>query len=149
MSKITSGVFPVHTNQFSIGTKGAASEEADILPIAEMSTFSLSIDGTVEEWTPFETEGWIKRLLTGKSLTISLSGKRCIGDAGNDYVSDSMMGMGQECSTVFKWVLPNGATLKFECVLNVKNNGGGDSTNVGPLEFDVMSSGKPVFTPAS
>lgn len=149
MSKITSGVFPVHTNKFLIGTKGAASEEADILPIAEMSTFSLSIDGTVEEWTPFETEGWIKRLLTGKSLTVSLSGKRCIGDAGNDYVSDSMMGMGQECSTVFQWVLPNGATLKFECVLNVKNNGGGDSTNVGPLEFDVMSSGKPVFTPAS
>ena len=33
-------------------------------------------------------------------------------------------------------------------VIDVKNNAGGDATNVGALEFDVISNGKPTVTPA-
>ena len=39
---------------------------------------------SVEEWTPMDTEGWGRRLTTGKMFTISSSGKRNIGDSGND-----------------------------------------------------------------
>ena len=45
-----------------------------------METFTVAIDNGVEEWTPMDTEGWRKRLLTAKSITITLNGKRCIGD---------------------------------------------------------------------
>lgn len=55
--------------------------------VKEMETFSVSMDGNVEEWTPMDTEGWGRRLTTGKMFTISLSGKRNIGDSGNDYVA--------------------------------------------------------------
>ena len=34
--------------------------------IAEMENFSVSIDGNVEEWSPMEQEGWLKRMVTGK-----------------------------------------------------------------------------------
>ena len=34
-------------------------------------------------------------------------------------------------------------------MVNVTNPGGGDSVSVDGLEFDVMSSGKPTFTPAA
>ncbi len=37
----------------------------------------------------------------------------------------------------------------MEAVINVTAIGGGDSTNVAVLEFDVMSHGKPTYTPAS
>ena len=33
-------------------------------------------------------------------------------------------------------------------VFDVKNMGAGDSTNVAPLEFDVISNGKPTVTPS-
>ena len=44
---------------------------------------------------------------------------------------------------------PDGTTVDFEgCIFDIKNCGAGDSTNVGPLEFDVVANGKPTVTPA-
>ena len=43
---------------------------------------------------------------------------------------------------------PEGAKLEFNCVINVTNVGGGDSTNVAPLEFEAKAHGKPTFTPS-
>lgn len=142
------GVYPVFQNKFKVGSKGLASSESDMVLIAEMETFEVSIDGNIVEWSPMEAEGWMKRLVTGKALTVTLSGKRCLGDAGNDYVADSAWGTGESCSTKFEWELPSGATLAFDCVLNVTNPGGGESRDVAGLEFEAQSSGKPVFTPA-
>ena len=93
--------------------------------------------------------GWLKRMVTGKALTISLSGKRCIGDPGNDFVEASAWGTGSDCEAHFEWEFPSGAKLAFPCVLSVTNPGGGESRNVAGLEFDVMSNGKPTFTPAA
>ena len=137
------GVYPVFENKFKIKVN------SEFVTIAEMESFSVSIDGQVQEWTPFETDGWMKRLMTGKALTISPKGKRCVGDAGNDYVADLAFKTGTDCNSAFQWEFPSGATLEFECVINVTNPGGGDSINVDGLEFDAMSSGKPTFTPAA
>ena len=146
----TTGVFPVHENKFKIGKKGKASTTpTDMVPIAEMESFSVSIDGNTEEWSPMEAEGWLKRMVTGKALTISLSGKRCIGDAGNDYVAESAWAVGANCESKFEWEFPSGAKLAFDCVISVTNPGGGESRNVSGLEFDILSNGKPVYTPAT
>lgn len=147
---IKTGVYPVFNNKFKIGKTGRSSEEADMVTIAEVESFSVSIDGTVEEWTPMDAEGWVKRMTTGKGLTISLSGKRYLGDPGNDYIATCAWKTGVDCDSKFEWEFPNGAKLTFDCVINVTTPGGGDSTNVEALEFDVMSHGKPTYTaPAS
>lgn len=144
------GVYPVYKNVFKIGTKGLASAlPADMVVIADIETFSPSIDGTVEEWTPMNTEGWVRALMTGKKLTISLSGKRNEGDAGNDYVAGLAWKDGLNCSTKAEWTFPSGAKLSFNCVVNVTTPGGGDSTNVDGLEFELICDGKPTFTPAT
>lgn len=148
MATSPSGVFPVFNNKFKIGTAGRSSTEDQMATIMEMESFSVSIDGNVEEWTPMDSEGWTKRLTTGKGLTISLSGKRYIGDEGNDYVASCAWKTGQDCDSKFEWEFPDGAKLAFDCVLSVSNVNGGDSTNVGALEFDVMSHGKPTYTAA-
>lgn len=144
------GVYPVFNNKFKIGTKGLASQDGtDMKPIADLETFSPSFDNTVEEWTPMDQEGWIRRLMTGKGFSIDLSGKRNVGDEGNDYVADLVFKTGQEVETKFEWEFPSGAKVTFNCIVNVSNVGGGDSTNVGALEFTVMSNGKPTYTPAA
>ena len=49
-----------------------------------------------------------------------------------------------------QWTFPDGTVVKFtKSVINVKNVGSGDSTAVAPLEFDIMSNGKPEITPAA
>ena len=139
------GVYPCYENQFKIG---AAADSATA--IADMETFGVSFDNGVEEWTPFDTEGWVRRLMTGKGITISVNGKRNIGDTGNDYIAGLMMKNGRDAEAYFEWMFPDGSKIAFEnAVINVKNIGAGDSTGVGPLEFDVMSNGKPTITPAA
>ncbi|MFQ9247538.1 MAG: phage tail tube protein [Clostridium paraputrificum] len=143
-----SGVFPVYNLIFKIGTKGKASAEEDMVSIAQMETFSFSIDGTVEEWTTMSEAGWSNSLMTGKKFTIGLNGKRCVGDKGNDYVAAIAWKDGLDCSTKGEIEFPDGSKLAFNCVINVKNIGGADSTNVAPLEFEMIGDGKPTLTPA-
>ena len=145
MPKITSGVYPVFNNEFKIGTKGVESTSEQMVTIADLETFSVSIDNNIEEWTPMTTEGWIRRLQTGKGFSISLNGKRNIGDAGNDYVASKMFATGRDVETKFEWTMPSGLKVEFDCVLNI-SSAGGDSTNVDVLEFEVMSNGKPTVT---
>lgn len=143
------GVFPVYDNVFKISTTGRSGEAAAMVSIAQMESFSVSIDGNVEEWKPMEAEGWTNRMTTGKALTISLAGKLCPSDPGNAYVAGLAWKSGTDCDTKFEWDFPNGDKLTFNCVVSVTAIGGGDSTNVAALEFDVMSHGKPTYTPAS
>ena len=125
------GVYPCYKNQFQVGDakEGATS-------IADM-----------EEWYPFDTEGWARRLATAKSITISVSGKRNIGDTGNDYVFNKTFKNGRDAEGYFGWTFPDGTIISWDAaVYNITNTGAGKSTEVGPLEFDVMSNGKPTIT---
>lgn len=143
------GVFPVYNITFKIGKKGTDSADADMVPIEDMESFGLSIDGNVENWTPMTTAGWQRALMTGKSFSFDMKGKRSVGDPGNDYVASTAWKDGIDCSTKGEVVFPDGSKLAFDCVLNVTNPGGGDSTNVAPLEFTMQGDGKPTYTPAS
>ena len=138
------GVYPVYENQFQVG----ASKEA-LTEIADMESFSVSLDNGVEEWNPLDQKGWVRRLMTSKSVTISISGKRNFGDAGNDYIAGKALKNGRDAEGCLQWTFPDGAVLLFEdAVINVTNWGAGDSTAVIPLEFDIMSNGKPTYTEA-
>lgn len=142
MTAVSSGVFPVHNHVFEIGA-----DAENLNSIANLETANVTFDNGVEEWHPFEGEGWVSRLLTSKSVTAEFSGKRTIGDTGQEFVVAKKMVTGQLANGVLKWTFPSGSTLVIPGVISVTNDGGGDSTNVAPLEFSVMSNGKPTFTP--
>ena len=143
-----SGVYPCYENQFKINTSSTGT--ASYAAIADCETFSVSFDNGVEEWTPFDSEGWIRRLLTAKAVTISVTAKRNVGDTGNDFVSGLAWKNGRDAEAGFQWTFPDGTVVTLDgAVINVTNIGAGDSTAVAPLEFEVMSNGKPTVTPAS
>lgn len=137
-------VYPVFRNVFKIATESGSSS---LVTIKDLETFEVSIDGTVEEWTPMDMEGWMRRLMTGKSLSISFSGKRSVGDPGNDYIAEAAFKTGADATTQFEWTMVSGTKLSGDVVINVTKPGGGDSTNVDGLEFELMLDGKPTITP--
>lgn len=143
------GVFPVHNNIFKINTAGRSGATASMVTIADLTTFGISIEGTNEEWYPLDQEGWARQANTGKKMSISFSGKRNYGDAGNDYIAGMMTKTGKDCETSFEWTLPNGDKLAGNCIVNLTNPGGGDSTAIGALEFELLIDGKPTFTEAA
>ncbi len=83
-----------------------------------------------------------------EGFTISLSGKRHVGDPGNDYIAEMAWKSGLDCSTKAAIEFPNGDTLEFDCIVNITTPFGGDSTNVSSLEFELQSDGKPNYIPA-
>ena len=142
------GVYPCYENQFQVDTESGGT--ASLKNIADCETFSVSFDNGVEEWNPYDTEGWTRRLMTSKSVTISVTAKRNVGDAGNDFVAGLAWKNGRNAEADAQWTFPDGTVVKFtKAVINVKNTGSGDSTAVAPLEFDIMSNGKPEITPAA
>ena len=145
MPTVSSGVFPVFNNEFKIGTNGKTSVDEDMKTVADLETFSVSYDNNIEEWTPMTTEGWKRRLMTGKGFSITLSGKRNIGDAGNDYIASLKFKTGQDAETKLKWTMPDGTTITCDVVANVTTDGGA-STDVNALEVELLSNGKPTVT---
>lgn len=138
------GVFPVYENQFKIGA-----DKATATTIADMETFSVSFSNGVETWTPMEHKGWQRALMTAKAVTITINGKRNKGDTGNDFIAKKAFTNGRDSEGYFCWTFPDGTTVEWDmAVFDVKNMGAGDSTNVAPLEFDVISNGKPNVTPS-
>lgn len=143
----TSGVFPCYENQFKINTSSTST--ASYVTIADCETFEVSFDNGVEEWTPFESEGWVRRLMTAKGVTITVSGKRNVGDAGNNFIAGLAFENGRDAEVDFQWTFPDGTVVEFTgAPINVTALGSGDSTAVAPLEFEIMSNGKPTVTPA-
>ena len=145
---LVSGVYPCYENQFQINT-AASGGAAAMKSIADCESFSVSFDNGVEEWTPFDTEGWVRRLMTAKALTISVTAKRNVGDEGNDAVAGLAFANGRNAERDVIWTFPDGTKVEFKsAVINVTNIGAGDSTAVAPLEFEIQSNGKPTVTPA-
>ena len=145
----TLGPYPVFNNKFSVNLKGRDTSTENFAIIKEMETFSVSVDGNVEEWTPMETEGWVRRLMTGKGFTISLNGKRNLSDPGNQYAAGLAWKTGADVNSILKWEMPDGTTITCDVVINVTAPGGGDSVNVDSLELELMSDGKPTIEAAS
>ena len=138
------GVYPVYENQFKVGA-----EKSSATTIADMETFSVSFSNGVETWTPMEHKGWQRALMTAKAVTITINGKRNKGDTGNDFIAKKAFTNGRDSEGYFCWTFPDGTTVEWDmAVFDVKNMGAGDSTNVAPLEFDVISNGKPTVTPS-
>lgn len=140
-------VYPVNEVVFKINTEGRETT-GTFVTIADMETFGIAFDNGVEEWTPMDTKGWMRRLMTAKSVTISLNGKRNYGDPGNDYVASKAHANGNAANSIIQIVFPDKSEFEMPCVLNVTADGGGDSTNVIALEFEALSDGAPTYTAA-
>ena len=144
MAKITSGVFPVNALKIEVQVEGETYAE-----IADMESANISVDTGVEEYNTIVDGGWRKALATSKALNLSMSGKRCLGDAGNDFIASKWNKVGQECNTSCRITLPNDDKLEFECVVQVTSFLGSDATAIAPLEFELVSNGEPIYTEAN
>lgn len=144
---VSNGVYPCYEEQFKVDTSDSSTPS--FATIADMETYSVSFDNTVQEWNPYDAEGWVRRLMTAKSVTISVQGKRNVGDTGNDFIASLALKNGREAEAGFQWTFADGTVVEFpNSVFNITAIGAADATNVAPLEFEVQSNGKPTVTAA-
>lgn len=97
-------------------TTGASGAYANI---ADMTSFSVAFDNGVQEWNSFDQEGWTSRLATTKGITITASGKRNVGDAGNDFIAGLAFKNGRDLYTDFKWTFRTAPRLNLQMRLSM------------------------------
>ena len=142
------GVNPNYKMKFGICINGRKEsdkpEEIETTVVKDAESRGLSIDGKIEEWDAMDQDGWGRKLMTAKSISASMGGKRNYGDPGNDYVASKAYAIGQDCNSWFSIIFPNGDQLIIPCVINVTSLGG-DATGVESLEWEIKSDGKPTY----
>lgn len=147
MSK--TGVNPVNEIEFGVSITGRPDtlKEGTYTVVKDAESLRISIDGGIESWSPMDAGGWARNLMTAKSITINMGGKRNYGDPGNDYVAGLAFKMGQDCNSALKITFPNDDALYIPCVINTSEMAG-DSTAIDTLIWSVVSDGKPEYVPA-
>lgn len=142
------GVTVTSSMKFGICTKGRKETDdpmtIETTLVKDAESLSVTTDNGIEEWNAMDQDGWTRRLVTSKSLSVSLGGKRNYGDPGNDYVANCAYENGQGCNSWFSIIFPNKDQLIVPCVINVTSMGG-DATAVNALEWEIKSSGKPTY----
>lgn len=148
------GVIPVYNMAFHITPSGIETLkkytpqeiEQKFISIAELETMTPSFDGNVEEWNPFEAGGWVRRLMTGKSVTLAMAGKRSVGDPGNDMIANLATETATKVLRTILIVFDNGDQLAFHAVVSTGQPFGGDTTNVSAIDFSLMSTDTPLYS---
>ena len=147
MATVTIGQYSCGECDVSVKTSGSATP-AVYSTIADLEEINLTIENNVETWYSYSADGWQNALLTAKALTGSFSGKRTLGDTGNDYLDSLRYNIGKSAEADFKITFPNDATLEFTAVVGLTDILG-SASSVAPLSGDLTGKGKPTFTPAS
>ena len=140
-------IYPVKDIRFRISVVGrGATSGGAFMDVVGMESFSITFDNGVDEWNPLDSRGWVRRMVTSKSMTVSLAGKRVTHCFGNDYVAGLAYQSGQGAATILLVEFPNGDELSMPCIVNVTACGGGNGDEVAVLEFDCLSDGLPRYT---
>lgn len=143
MPTITVGQFAVSDCDVKVKTNGSTYSS-----IADLEEMSLSIDNNIETWYSINGGGWQNALMTARALTGSFSGKRTLGDTGNDFLNGLRYKNGPEAVADFEIDFPDGSKLEFTAVVGLTDILGA-ATDVAPLSGDITGKGKPTFTPAT
>lgn len=148
MAKITIGQYSVSECKVKVKTSDASTQTPVYSEIADIEELSLSIENTTNTWYSINDGGWQNALLTAKALSGSFSGKRTLGDTGNDFLDGLRYKLGKEAEADWEIDFPDGSDLKFTAVTALTDILG-NATDVAPLSGDLTGKGKPTFTPAS
>lgn len=146
MVTISVGQYAVSNCKVKIKTSTAT--PAVFSEIADLEEMSLSTENNTETWYSINDGGWQNAFLTGKALSGSFSGKRTLGDTGNDYLEGLRYKLGKEAEADWQIEFPDGSKLEFTAVTALTDILG-SATDVAPLSGDLTGKGKPTFTPAS
>lgn len=146
MTKITVGQYSV--SNCKVKVKTATNPTETYSEIADLEEMNLSIENNTETWYSINDGGWQNALLTAKALTGSFSGKRTLGDTGNDYLDGLRYKIGKEAEADWQIEFPDESKLDFTAVTALTDILG-SATDVAPLSGDLTGKGKPTFTPAS
>lgn len=141
-------VYSVSDYKIEIGTP-VETGEPQLSTVSNVESMEMKLKGTTKAWNPMELRGWARNMVTGKTLSLTFKGKRCYGDAGNDFVANKLLSIGSDCAAVLKITFPNGDALSCDGLVDITSSFGGASTDMDSMEWTYTVDGKPEYLEAA
>lgn len=95
----------------------------------------------------YDGGGASNEYVSGKNLGYSVSGDRRYGDKAQDYVRGLRTKTGEDLTTNWKTVEPDGTVTEGEVTVRNIQMGGGDANSKGTVSFEVGFNAMPEETP--
>lgn len=108
-----------------------------------------ALNETVQQYHFFPDQGYGRSRVTAMAPVITLTGRRVVGDAAQDYIFGKKWGFGADRETQGKLVDPEGNTLEFDCTFANLQEINGATEEDSAITIEIHIDGAPVYTAAS
>ena len=143
----------VYNLSASIGTSVSSSTWTYASLDAGIDNVSEALNETVQQYFFMADNGFATNHVTGAAPTITLTGRRIIGDAAQDYIFGKKYNLGEDRESSFKleWqnATPKTVTLTVDCTICNIQEWGGASTDDNAISFEIRFNGAPTVTVAT
>lgn len=147
------GLLTMYTIQAYIGT----SVSTNTWTYAELGdgidNIAEALNEVVQQYFFLNKEGFAVNHVTGMAPTFTLTGRRVIGDAAQDYIFGAKYGLDTARQSSFKLTYTNASsklvTVVCDCTIANVQEWSGASTDDSAISFELRFDGAPTVTVAS
>jgi hypothetical protein len=93
-------------------------------------------------------EGFAHNEVTGAAPELTISGRRIVGDAAQDYIAGLQFKLGSERNSSVK-ITAEGKIITCDCTIGAITSFGGATTDVNAFGCTIRLNGKPTVTTAA
>ena len=134
----------------SINTAAAGAEEAWSELAEGFDNISEALNETVQQYFFLKDKGFASNHVTGMAPAFTLTGRRVLGDAAQDYIFGKKYKLDGERDTNFKLTYADnaGATVTLTCPVSLCNiqEWSGAATDDSAVSVEIRFNGKPEVT---
>lgn len=117
-----------------------------------IENISEALNEVVQQYFFMDDDGFAKNHVTGMAPTFTLTGRRVIGDAAQDYIFGNKYKLDTDRQSSFQLSWSSGAstttTITCNCTIANAQEWSGATTDDSAISFEIRFDGKPTVTTA-
>lgn len=151
------GLMTMYNLTASIGTQKSGSAPSETWTYAELAdgidNIAEALNETVQQYFFLSDDGFARNHVTGMAPAFTLTGKRVVGDAAQDFIFSQKYSLdtARQSSFQLKYTDGEGAeqTITCDCTICNIQEWSGATTDDSAISFEIRFDGKPTITPAA
>jgi hypothetical protein len=135
-------------NKIEIGTAESSGTWTYSRLCAGIESMEFNVNEQNQQYFFLCGEGFAANEVTGSAPELSISGRRIVGDAAQDYIVGKQFALGDNRKSSVK-ITAEGNVITCDCTIGDVVSFGGASTDVNTFSCTIRFNGKPTVTTAA
>lgn len=139
----------MNKNKFEVNIKPGETPGTYAPIAAGITNVELNNNEELSQDRYLDSDGYGETDIIGAQLVLTFSGHRKYGDPAQDFIFGTLLELGPNRRTEFRWTEPDGGVFEGECTIANITGPSGDAGAKGEISFEIHFNGKPDYTPPS